>query len=122
MTKGNVIHTHILEFQDILQILSNAITVFNPDKESLLALFLQFPGILFRKGNSTGILVFLHISMNVLNQSTASFYGFLQRGIITLLLRKESCKELGIKLTFIHLLDTHGIVLTQAHTISASEP
>ena len=116
MGEGHVLNTHILILLHVLDVLTDAIAVFDTQEECLLSFGLQSAGIFFSQSNATIILVFFYILKDRLQQGSAVLYSLLRRSLITFLLCQECSQELGIELSFFHLLDAHLITLAPTHT------
>ena len=122
VAEGDVVHAHVLVFADVLDVLSDAITVLDADEKRFLSLGLQPPSIFLGQGDAADVLVLLHLGINGLNQFVAIVHRFLQGSIITLLLCKECREELCVELAFLHLLHAHLIVLAESHAVTSTEP
>ena len=83
VTKGNVVHAEILELADVLDVLANAVSVFDTDEEGFLSFGLQTPCISFGEGNAACVLVFVDFGIDAFNEFEAFVYGLLQGSLIT---------------------------------------
>ena len=75
--ESHVLDTHILVLLHVLDVLTDAITVFNTKEECFLSFSLQAESIFFGQGDTTIVLVLSHIRISVFNHLDALFYGLL---------------------------------------------
>ena len=83
VAKGDVVHAEILELADVLDVLANAVSVFDTDEEGFLSFGLQTPCIGFGEGNAACVLVFVDFGIDAFNEFEAFVYGLLQGSLIT---------------------------------------
>ena len=67
MAKSHVLNTHFLVLLQVLDILTDTITVFDTEEECLLTFCLQATGIFLSQDDTTSVLVFFSIRIDAFN-------------------------------------------------------